>query len=166
MEPFASYPGGGRVLLGRPRRGDETFRNGYGLNWFRTTRQRLCAYCGFDLLSSYHAWLLAAQNHVVPRQVAIGLGIPADLYEDAINLVMACSGCNGFGNRYQVVMPAREEIPWTLDEFCDLRDRVFQERSILVERRRLAEIESYRRWVSLAEEEPTPAATVRPDAAR
>ena len=70
MLPFDSYPNGGRRLR------------------------------ELDLFADYHRWLLLPVDHVVPAGVARGLEIPAAIYEDAINLVLACAGCNGFDNRY------------------------------------------------------------------
>jgi hypothetical protein len=88
------------VLLGRPLTGGGC-RTGYGLALQRMTGQSACAYCGVDLTASYYQWLLMNVDHVVPVAEARFLGIPSDFVEDAINKVLACSGCNLFENRYR-----------------------------------------------------------------
>ena len=98
------------------------------------TGQSSCAYCGVDLVGDYHRWLLLGVDHVVPQSEARRLGIPAGFYEDAINLVLACSGCNGYLNRFRCsAEPANE---WSLESFADLRDSVFRERDQLIAARR------------------------------
>lgn len=53
------------------------------------------------------------------------LRIPPDYYKDFINLVLTCSGCNGFKNRYNACQEPKAD--WTLEEFLGLRDNVFEE---------------------------------------
>jgi hypothetical protein len=102
------------------------------------TGQSVCAYCGVDLVGDYHRWLLLTVDHVVPAGESVRLGIPEDFYQDAINLVLACSGCNGFLNRYRIdTEPAKD---WTLEQFVALRDTVFAHRYGLVEARREQEV--------------------------
>lgn len=134
MEPFVSYPDQGRIPLGPPRNLNGTCRSGYGLSLQRLTGQTSCAYCGLSLVDTYAHWLLLSVDHVVPRAEALRLGIDLSLSEDTINLVLCCAGCNGFGNRYRTT--ESPQSPWTLDAFLALRDRVFAERSKLVEGRR------------------------------
>ena len=132
--PFDQFPERGRHLLGRPRAGTGSSRTGYGLSLQRLTGQNSCAYCGVDLVGDYHRWLLLNVDHVVPRGEAIRLGIPAEFYEDAINLVLACSGCNGYLNRYRSA--AEPSTGWTVEEFADLRDLLFRDRFALIAVRR------------------------------
>ena len=61
-----------------------------------------CAYCDVSLVDDYYHWLLMSVDHVVPSSEAKRLGIPVASYEDYINLVLCCSGCNGFGNRFRL----------------------------------------------------------------
>jgi hypothetical protein len=143
VQPFDAYPGGGRVLLGRLVFGDGTCRTGYGLSLQRKTGQTACAYCGVDLTSDYYRWLLLSVDHVVPAGEARRLGVPLALYDDAINLVVACSGCNGFLNRYRCADERRDV--WSLDDFLELRNRVFGHRYGLVAARRAREIAAFER---------------------
>jgi len=102
------------------------------------THQTVCAYCGLDLFGDYHRWLLLQVDHVVPAGVARGLEIPAKFYEDAINLVLACAGCNGFDNRYTYTVSLPRE--WSAENFADLRDIVFAERAKRIDIRRAQEL--------------------------
>lgn len=137
MLPFDAYPGKGRRLLGPPKAGTGSSRTGYGLALQRMTGQSACAYCGLDLVADFHRWLLLTVDHVVPRAEAQHLGIPPMFYEDAVNLVLACSGCNGYLNQYQVANEPSAE--WTIEAFADLRDSVFRDRHQRIEERRIQE---------------------------
>lgn len=133
MLPFNQYPGNGAALLGQPG-GSGNCRYGYCLKVQLATGQTECAYCGVSLIDTYHHWLLLSVDHVVPRAEAIRLGVPKAYYEDIINLVVSCSGCNGFGNRYSV---ATQPMPtWPLETFLALRDRTFLERATNIAERR------------------------------
>jgi hypothetical protein len=77
-------------------------------------------------------------DHVVPAGEARRLGIGRVFYEDAINLVLCCAGCNGFGNRYRCNVEPK--MTWTLEEFLSLRDRVFEDRFSRISARRTTEI--------------------------
>ncbi|MHB1414243.1 MAG: HNH endonuclease [Chloroflexota bacterium] len=127
-------------MLGRPKGGDGTCRHGYGLDFQRRTGQTQCAYCGLSLVDSYDHWLLMALDHVVPAGEIARLGIPADFGADCINLVLVCSACNGFKNRFTVLenlaLPRAELDDWTLDPFLTLRDAVFAARRQQVAQRR------------------------------
>jgi hypothetical protein len=139
VQPFASYPGRGRELLGRPRDWS-VCRYGYGLELQRRTGQGICAYCRVSLVDDYYRWLLMGVDHVVPKGQAIQLGISVLLYDDLINLVLCCSGCNGFGNRYRVPSEFIDPVgDWTLDRFLSLRDRVFEDRFQRIAERRTRE---------------------------
>lgn len=165
MNVFARYPKGGRELLGRPKSGNGTCRTGYGLALQRLTGESGCVYCGINLVDSYHHWLLMSIDHVVPSGEARRVGIGPEFSEDAINLVLCCSGCNGFGNRYRCAIEPREA--WTLDEFLSLRDEVFAERCAQIAARRVAEIATFesRPWVMPARNEPflVPTTDIRED---
>jgi hypothetical protein len=88
-----------------------------------------------SLVDTYDHWLLMSGDHVVPRSEAQRLGIAVTLDEDAINLVLCCAGCNGFGNRYRC--EALPQDNWTLQEFLILRDRVFTDRFQRIASRRV-----------------------------
>lgn len=134
--PFDAYPHGGRQLLGR-RTGDNA-RWGYGLRLQRLTGQTSCAWCGVDLAVDYYRWLLLSVDHVVPSSEARRLGIPLAFSEDYLNLVVACSGCNGFDNQYRSGRIPQET--WTLEEFVSLRDAVFLERLPRITQRRARDL--------------------------
>lgn len=137
MNVFDQYPEGGRTLLGRPRNLTGACRSGYGLDLQRKTGQTRCVYCGVSLVDDYYHWLLLSVDHVVPRGEAARLGIPVQFSEDAINLLLCCAGCNGFGNRYRCV--AEPKPDWTLQEFVQLRDAIFEERTRSIAARRSIE---------------------------
>jgi hypothetical protein len=153
MNPFDNFPRAGRELLGRPIAGNGSSRTGYGLSHQRITSQSGCAYCGVDLTGDYYRWLLLTVDHVVPAGEAIRLGVPESFYQDAINLVLACSGCNGFLNRYRC--DAETSLDWSLEQLVTLRDKVFEDRHKLIAARRNQEVALFERrpWaVELAEQ--------------
>ncbi len=133
--PFARYPSGGRVLLGRI--GGANARREYGRRLHLLTGERCCAYCGLDLYARYETWLLLQVDHVVPVGVAKALGIPDVFVSDAINLVLACAGCNGFDNRYLAGVEPRTD--WDLDAFLALREATFAARYERIAARRAIE---------------------------
>ncbi len=121
--PFAAYPSGGRVLLGKPK--GDVARRGYGrdvLAWCGFQ----CAYCGLDM-STFEGWLQLSVDHVVPQQ-AIAVGFPAEWLLDAANLAACCRSCNDLFNRDPVVDP----VPPSLDAFFDLRDRLYRARRLRI----------------------------------
>ena len=126
--PFASYPEGGRALLGRVK--GANCRHEYGLKFMRKTGQTCCAFCGLDFAATYQNWLQMALDHVVPTRTGTAKYIPAEWLDDSSNKVLACAACNGFRNRYK--LSEAEVCPTTLEGFYDLRDRVFAERKTLV----------------------------------
>ena len=137
MSVFDRYPSGGRTLLGKPRNLTGACRSGYGLELQRLTGETTCAYCGVSLVDDYHHWLLLSIDHVVPTGEARRVGIGPEFSEDAINLVLCCAGCNGFGNRYQATIAPQPS--WTLDQFLSLRDHIFEDRSARIGVRRAGE---------------------------
>lgn len=142
--PFTEYPNGGRSLLGRA--GGDTARRGYGLKFMQKTGQTKCAYCGADLVGTYEGWLQLALDHVVPESVCKSFELPDEWTHDCSNKVLACAACNGFHNRYR--QPLDAACPQTLDEFFDLRDRIFAERKALIAKRHEDEraFYSHRPW--------------------
>src|SRR5579871_3318066 len=124
MMPFDSYPDQGRKLLG-PVRGSNA-RHDYGQALMRLSGQTRCAYCDTDLTATYEIWLTIVVDHVIPVSVCKSLGLPEDWCWDFLNMVLACSACNGFCNRYKPQFPF--EPPKTLEGFCNLRDAIFAER--------------------------------------
>ena len=123
-EPFASYPLGGRILLGKIK--GTNCRRGYGLRHQALTRQNTCGYCGYSLIDSYRDWLQMAYDHVVPVFICSAASIPIEWMDDLINRVLCCTACNGFKNIYKPVLP--HDIPKSLEEFVMLRDYIFLER--------------------------------------
>jgi hypothetical protein len=89
-----------------------------------------------SLIDDCYHWLLLSVDHVIPRSVTGYLDIPLALSEDAINMVLSCSGCNLFANRYQYSTAQLEPVVWTVDAFVALRDLVFIERSAIIGHRR------------------------------
>ena len=135
MNPFVRYPGGGATLLAPV--GSENSRHGYGLQLARLTGIIECAYCRLDLRQSYEAWLLTTVDHVIPTKQATRLGIDPKWATNPINLVLACSGCNGLDNRYTINAEPRDS--WSLEDFVMLRDSVFEERIVRIAPRRTNE---------------------------
>jgi hypothetical protein len=127
--PFATYPGGGRQLLGVPRWGDGTARRSYGRQVHEPCGFR-CAYCGLDL-GTFQGWLQLSIDHVVPQQM-IKAGYPKAWVLDTIYVVACCMACNGLFNRD----PAALEVPTTLDAFFAIRDELFAQRRARIRVRR------------------------------
>jgi 5-methylcytosine-specific restriction endonuclease McrA len=140
MKPFDAYPDD-RVNPLPMRHGVNTRRIDAPLLQ-RLTNQTTCAYCGIDLVSEFTRWLLTSIDHVVPTSQATRLGISEEFSESMSNLVLCCSGCSGFDNRYEL-SAERPRKRWTFKAFCDLRDRVFLERKMRIVNRRAGEIEFF-----------------------
>jgi hypothetical protein len=141
MLPFNRYDGGGRRLLGRPRWGNGSSRRGYGLPVFEQCGH-VCAYCGYDMRTTYEAWLNLSIDHVIPAGDSRRLGLPVEWYEDVTNLVTCCRACNEFLNGYRLTDPA----PVTVEEFFDLRDATFARKLDWVQKRH----ETERGWYQTA----------------
>ena len=146
MHPFDLYPGDGETVL--PKIGATNTRHGDAPRLMRLTRQRSCAYCEVDLVGDYYRWLLISLDHVLPARQCQGLGIPEELYNSFSNIVLCCSGCNGFDNRYRIP-PDAAAGGWTLQRFTSLRDRVFRDRKARILKRGEDELEFYHRrpWI-------------------
>ncbi len=125
--PFTNYPYQGRRRLGKVS--GSNCRHEYGLRFQQRTGQTHCAYCGLNLVESYENWLTMALDHVVPDSVCRKWGVPNDWKDDYSNRVLCCTACNTFGNRYT---PGIEAHPTTLEEFYDLRDKIFAERKAMI----------------------------------
>ena len=115
MKPFDDYPGAGRELLGKLRRGWNC-RHGYGVDLMLSPGQLRCAYCGVSLVDDYYHWLLMCVDHVVPIAESKKLGVQEDLIMDMANLVLCCTGCNGFGTQFDFTTVRKRE-KWTVKEF-------------------------------------------------
>jgi hypothetical protein len=91
---------------------------------------------------------MMAVDHVVPRRAGEGAGIPVEWLEDYSNLVLCCIPCNSFLNRWGFDPQTLDERVDSLDAFCALRDRVFQERKAKILARREQERKYYeqRQW--------------------
>ena len=144
MKPFDDYPQGGYTILPKLRGGNA--RRKYG-HWLVEHGQTFCAYCEMSLVDSYEHWLLLTVDHVIPvsekdRKEGHRLGIPQIWHESYSNIVLACSGCNGFRNRYEVSWQEQKES-WEESDFFKFRDRVFQEKKALIEEARISEMRFY-----------------------
>ena len=140
MKSIDEYPHGGTQPLGRPKN-PENCRHGQCLELQLLTGRNRCAYCGVDLTHDYHTWLLMSVDHVVLRQDAVRLHVPKDLYEDFTNLVLCCSGCNGFANRYEVPPEIAEpHDDWTPEDFYRVRDDVYRDKYVKIAKRREEEM--------------------------
>ena len=60
------------------------------------------------------------------------LGIPKSWHESYSNIVLACSGCNGFRKSYEVSWQEPKES-WEESEFFEFRDKVFMQKAALIE---------------------------------
>ena len=128
MLPFDSYPHGGRQLLGVTKGANA--RHEYGHKFMQLTGQRRCAYCGTDLAATYEAWLTLVLDHAIPVSLCNSIQIPQQWCWDYSNAVLSCGACNGFCNRYS---PTFKVVPPnTLEDFYDLRDKIFDERKKLI----------------------------------
>ena len=139
MRPFDDYHGGGYTMLPKLKGGNA--RRDYG-HWLVERGQTSCAYCKMSLVDSYEHWLLLTVDHVIPVSEGRRLGIPKNWYESYSNIVLACSGCNGFRNRYEVSWREPKES-WEESEFFEFRDRVFEEKAALIEAARNSETRFY-----------------------
>jgi hypothetical protein len=145
-KPFDGYPEKQSSL--RPLKG-EGCRRGYGADLMRTTSQRSCAYCEENLTEDYYRWLLVTTDHVVPTALCKKYDIKQR--ESMSNRVIACSGCNGFKNKYEpseaVLTKLREgqKHSWEDPDFFALRTMVFEERRTQIKKRREEEIEVWKR---------------------
>ena len=101
MRPFDQYPNDGSEIMRKMKGGNS--RRGYGLELQILTGQTECAYCGVSLVDDFYHWLLLSVDHVIPQKESQRLGIPIEWFDSYSNLVICCSGCNGFDNRKKLV---------------------------------------------------------------
>ena len=125
MKPFDQYPDDGYKILPRPV-GGANARHGYGMYLQSVTNQTTCAYCDVSLVDEYYHWLLLQTDHVIPRGECNRLGLPSEWQESMSNMVICCSACNQFDNRYRVSFDTAGD--WTVAGFFELRDSVFRDR--------------------------------------
>lgn len=148
MKPFDDYPQGGYTILPKLKGGNA--RRNYG-HWLVGRGQTSCAYCGMCLVDSYEHWLLLTVDHVIPvsdsdRKVRHRLGIPRTWHDSYSNIVLACSGCNGYRNRCKVSRQESKES-WEEFEFFKLRDTVFQDKKGRIKDARIDEKRFYKDYV-------------------
>ena len=144
MKPFDDYPGGGYAPI-LPRLKGTDARHEYG-HCLVKHGQTSCAYCGVSLVDDYYHWLLLSVGHVIPGKEYKRLGIPPSWGESYSNIVLACSGCNGFDNRYEITWQEPKD-KWTESEFFVLRDKVFAARTLRIERARVDDSDFYEQKV-------------------
>ena len=101
IEPFSSYPPWGTVPPRCLSGGNA--RTGYVLKLQQITGQTRCAYCEMDLTDTYEHWLMISHDHVIPRNAAKIVGI--EWVDNLYNIVLCCSTCNTFLNRYRIPVP-------------------------------------------------------------
>src|SRR6266571_3126998 len=78
MEPFDSYPHGGREPFGRFQRFHQHgCRRGSGLKFQRLTKQTNCAYCGVSLVETFENWLMLSIDHVIPEALGRSISVPS-----------------------------------------------------------------------------------------
>lgn len=119
-QPFGSYP---EWLKDNPRcLAGTACRTGYGLMLQQITRQTSCAYCGMSMVDTYEHWLLMSVDHVIPGYMAKHEDW-REWVDNANNMVICCSACNGFLNRFP--MGTAPQAPTSFEEFAALRDSVF-----------------------------------------
>lgn len=139
MIPFDSYPERGQILLGKLT--GANCRHEYGLKLQRLTGQTMCAYCHINLIDDYYHWLLLSVDHVIPKGEAQRLNIPPRLFDDAINAVLCCIGCNQLGNR--VRLPFEPRSHWDLQAFVGLRNDAFTYRFEVIAMLRAKELQFF-----------------------
>ncbi len=131
MEPFDRYP---KWLEDNPRcLFGSGSRTGYGLVLQQITRQTSCAYCGLSLVDSYEHWLLLSVDHVIPQHMARHDGW-REWADNANNMVICCSGCNGFLNGYR--LKPEPSAPTSFAEFAELRNDVFAAKRVYAQSQR------------------------------
>lgn len=143
--PFYSYPGGGRILMEKLRGGD--CRHGYGYDLMRITDQTKCAYCGLDFTKNCENWLQLMLDHVVPRKTGRERGIRLDWLDNGANKVPACPACNGYLNRFQ--LDGGSYSIRSLDEFFNLRDKVFLDRKTAIQARKNKEAAFFKEKIAV-----------------
>lgn len=140
---FAHYP---NKLLGRYVAGANNF------NFMKLAKQNGCAYCGMDFFAEgddgYDNWENWHGDHVISQNICVELGIEIAWYDDFSNIAPACRTCNSLDTRYRPSF--RVKKPETLDEFFNLRNKVFAERKLRVlkrrekrNRKRIADMKTY-----------------------
>ena len=151
MRPFDDYPNAGKALIKFAK--GASCRREYGNDFMQATGQTKCAYCGLDLTESFENWLTMTLDHVVPSSVCKQLGIRREWEGDFINMVLSCSACNGFENRYKIAID--QPAPHTLKDFCALRDKIFAERMALILNKRKGDRQFFLNKNWLKPEHPT-----------
>ncbi len=95
-----------------------------------------CAYCGLNL-GEFEGWLQLSVDHVIPQQM-VALGYPAEWVLDEANVVACCARAIDLSRPPSDHRRSRRRV----EEFFDVRDRVFAERRERILERRDVE----RRW--------------------
>lgn len=134
--PFVRYTHSGLEPLGKSKGGSA--RHDYGPPVFALCGFE-CAYCGFDMAEPYENWLSLSVDHVVPDYLTRA-GWPANWVRDRFNLVTCCRACNEFLNGFRIL---KIDPPATLEEFLAARDRAFDEKRSLAQRRHAIERDRY-----------------------
>ena len=126
----------------------ENARQGYGKWLMDNASQYSCVYCGVSLVDDYYHWLLLNVGHVIPAKECTRLGIPNEWHDSYTNIVLACSGCNLFENRYSIGWQEPKATGmWTVPTFVSLRDQVFKERKERILKRRRDEVAFFTKYI-------------------
>jgi hypothetical protein len=138
---FSGYPGNGRKLLGELKIRGQHARHDYGIEMSKLCGMR-CVYCDRDFKISYFEWLALEVDHVLPKYL---FDEKKKLPEekrwsknwilDKANCAVCCSACNGFLSSFNVSDPP----PVNEDAFFNIRDRVFEEKKSLAQKRHAEE---------------------------
>ena len=146
MKPFDDYPGKGNSIL--QKMSGENARQGYGKWLMDNASQYSCVYCGVSLVDDYYHWLLLNVGHVIPAKECTRLGIPNEWHDSYTNIVLACSGCNLFENRFRIEWEEPKATnEWTDLAFVSLRDQVFKERKERILKRRRDEVAFFTKYI-------------------
>ena len=124
-----------RKLSGRIPWSSQSSRRGYGLPVFERSNYT-CLYCKRDLKSTYENWLNISIEHIIPHSTLKVWGADFDIWiDDLSNTGACCRACNGF----LTVFKLSSEAPKSLEEFYDLRDKVYLQKKELALRRHKVE---------------------------
>ena len=90
--------------------------------------ENVCAYCGYEATVP-SGWASVSPDPIIPRRM-VRHGYRKEWIEDKVNLVPRCT--EGVCVRIGRLLRLNEPAPTTLDDFFDLRDRVFVQRKARV----------------------------------
>jgi hypothetical protein len=118
-----------RKLEGLPPSEDDSFGDIDFKRALLEQSENVCAYCGYEPPVP-GGWPFVSPDPIIPRRM-VRHGYRKEWIEDMSNLVPCCRGgrCARMGSQLRL----DESAPTTMDDFFDLRDRVFVQRKARVE---------------------------------